>query len=166
MKKSKERGILGMSNVTLRKHLEAYEATPEEWKKDHEDTMLCFDVQDSLTFGMLILDQMNKFDESFRLDAFAGKLTPDTCAEIFRDLEAIYHKWLAASLMHLRIMDTLHHKGISVEGSERFRNAVADVLSMMTPDQEFFSGTGINELRDTALDAHARGETTEWSPNN
>ena len=45
-----------MSKVTIQKHLEAYEATPEEWKKGHDDAITCFDVQDSIAFGLLILE--------------------------------------------------------------------------------------------------------------
>jgi hypothetical protein len=155
-----------MSQVTLRKHLEAYESTPQEWKKDHEDAMICFDVQDSLAFGLLLLDQMNKLDESFRLDAFSGKVRRDACDDLFREWEDIYHKWLKASLGHLDIIASLSRRGYSIEGSERFRQAVEEVQKWMTPDNEFFSGSAMIDLRDSAVDAHARGETTEWSSSN
>ncbi len=155
-----------MSQVTLRKHLEAYESTPNEWKQDHEEAMLCFDVQDSLEFGLLILEKITALDESLRLDGFEAKLTSEHFARMSREVEKLYHQWLMASLVHQEVIGNLGLKGYVVEGADQFRIAVDEVQKMMTPDKEFFAGSPLVALRDDALDAHARGETEEWSPGN
>jgi hypothetical protein len=36
------------------------------------------------------------------------------------------------------------------------------VKGILTPDEEFFAGERLAELRDKAIDAHRRGETEEW----
>lgn len=150
-----------MGNATLRKHLEAYESMPEEWHHEHDYAMMCHDVRDSLAVGLLILDLLNKVDESLRLDAFTNTTRIDS-TEVFQQIEELYDKWLTASLAHLEVVATLQRQGYSVEGLDRFRGAVADVQKMMTPDKEFFSGAKLADLRDDAIEANARGETEEW----
>ncbi len=155
-----------MSKIALRKHLEAYESTPQAWKTDHDDAMFCCDVQDSLQFGLLILQQMNELDEAIRLEAFTGKLAAEVAADLCLEIERNFHQWLTASLAHLDVIAVLHAKGFSVAGAGRFRSAVDEVRAILTPDKDFFAGAGLVDLRDNALDAHARDETTEWSPSN
>src|SRR5665811_150405 len=100
-----------MSNITLRKHLEAYGSTPDAWTQDHEDAMLCYDVQDSLQFGLFILNMLNELDESVRLKGFAGEFTSEGFAALSREVENLYHQWLMASLAHQNVIAALHHKG-------------------------------------------------------
>ena len=154
-----------MSNVTIRKHLEAYQATAEQWKKDHEDAMQCYDVQDSVKFGLFILDVLHQLDEEIRLRCFKGNEPKDAYAKLCNEVEELYQRWFRTSEVHLEIVASLVSKGHTVEGAEELRKAFQTVGKMLTPDDEFFSAAPLVDLRDEAVDAHARGETTEWSAN-
>jgi hypothetical protein len=109
---------------------------------------------------------MNELDEAIRLQTFTGNLESKMAGDLCLEIENLFHQWLTASLAHLDVLALLQAKGLPVTGADRFRNAVDEVRKMLTPDKDFFAGPGLIDLRDNALDAHARGETTEWSPSN
>jgi hypothetical protein len=151
-----------MSRVSLRKHLDAYQSTVEEWKLDHEDAMLVFDVQDSLKMGLILLDRLNAYDENIRLLGYKGDYSSDEFGKHIEDIDGLYRRWLQTSNSFRNILDSCIEKGHSIDDADRFQAALDNVKDMLTPDDEFFSDPKLVELRDAAIDAHARGETTEW----
>src|ERR1017187_5054576 len=151
-----------MSKVTIQKHLEAYEATPEEWKKGHDDAITCFDVQDSIAFGLLILELINETDEQVRTAIYSGKFSDELAAQLTARTENLSHKWLKASYAHLEAIATCQHKGYSIERADELQNAVGQIQKIITPDRDFFSSKRLVEMRDQAVGENVAGKTTEW----
>src|SRR5262245_48565348 len=152
-----------MSKVALRKHMEAYEATPKEWKQEHLDAMLCFDVEDSIEFGLFILERINDLDEDVRMDGYGDQFSPVEFAKLCAEIEGLYGKWLTASEVHEKAIDLLEQMSFKVERSDDLRREIKQTRAMLTPDSAYFAGDKLVNLRDEAIESHARGETEEWS---
>jgi hypothetical protein len=154
-----------MSKITLRKHLDAYRETPEQWKSDHDMAMLCYDVQDSIAVGLLILKWLDELDELVTAKSLRKETPEEESKKMCADVEILYREWEKASLDHLDFVVMLRQKGFRVDRADELEEAIRTVRKMLTPDQDFFTDSKLVAARDSAMDAHVGGETTEWTAN-
>jgi hypothetical protein len=110
---------LSILNV-YRPQVEAYQHTveTESWKTDHQDAMVCRDIEQVLLVGIAIYDGLNRADEMLRIGAATGKAK--YTKEIGAAFSALFDWWLSpCGRLELEI-HKIQRKGFTVENAEPF----------------------------------------------
>ncbi len=79
-----------------------------------------------------------------------------------QELDAMFAQWLAAAEKFDKMLTELESQKLVVEHAEGFRRRLRQARDISMADSEFFNHSKLVELRDAALDEHARGETLEF----
>ncbi|MGD9648537.1 MAG: hypothetical protein AB7U73_22695 [Pirellulales bacterium] len=113
-----------------------------------------------LSAHVVAYDMLIQLDEQWRAAVAAKPKSYD--APMHQELEAMFAEWLAAAERLEKALLDLEQQQSSVEHAAEFRRRLSEARDSATADTEFFSHSKLVELRDAALDEHARGETLEF----
>lgn len=137
---------------------QAIRAEVEGWKKDHDEAIDCYDLEDFLGTGVRVAEGLAIMDEQYRARVFAGKAEFDPkynelFMETYRFLTDAYQEFLGT-------IERFEKQFGKVKNAEEFRSRLREMQGILTPDSEFF-GDGLVPLRDAAVDANLGGGTIE-----
>jgi hypothetical protein len=131
----------------------------ELWKADHEVATAFFDFQDLVTDLIKAFKIITLVDERYRAEVYSGKC--EHSAETLAKTREAYRLLFPASAEAESVLPWAEGKFGQVGGAAELRRICSELRGMFTPDDEFFSGEPLVALRDEAIDAHRRGETTD-----
>jgi hypothetical protein len=143
--------------ASVRRHVKSYEERSEVWKADYDIAMHCYDVQESIAYGMFVYDRISRFDEDLHESFFTEKTSFN--AEIVNDLQGLYRQWAAVGKDLVQAIEELGKRGYVIDRAGEFRQRIQEAKGAAAPDSEFFTGGSLSILRDEAIDAHLEGKT-------
>jgi hypothetical protein len=113
-----------------------------------------------LSAQVVVYDMLIQLDEQWRAAITAKPESYDTRAH--QELDKMFAEWLAAAATFDKLLSEFESQKLVVAHAEEFRRRLREARDAATPDSEFFNHSKLVELRDAALDEHARGETLEF----
>lgn len=152
--------IIDAGNL-VRRETELYRDTSVFSMQDHIEAMACFDIQELLAKGIRAFEAICSFDEWYREGVFSGKIKYEAEHEEF--VKDLYRVWSEPCKEVLSKLEKVKRDGFRPDHEEAFRACCLEVQGILTDDATFFAHNELVELRDAALDQHARGETNEWA---
>jgi hypothetical protein len=132
----------------------------EPWKEDHDEAMVCFHVEDAISWGNVLFKGLSEEDAAWHTYVLESKIEYDEAYQ--KELLEAYQAWLGASMRLLPLVERLEESGFEVRGSEQFRRNCAETKGILTDDDQFFVGEALINLRDEAIDEHRRGGTQAY----
>jgi hypothetical protein len=130
----------------------------EEWKKDHDKAIECFDLEDFLFTGVRVADGLAVIDEQYRARVFSGKA--DFSPEYHEVFMETYRFLTEAFQETLETIDRFERRFGEVKYAKEFRSRLDEMRGILTPDNKFF-GEGLIPLRDAAVESYLGGGTIE-----
>jgi len=141
------------------KRLRLFEHEVEEWKRDHDEAMECFDLERTLCLGIFIYDTLIKLDEEVRVGFLKGTAPFDPQYE--KDIEALFEWWLKpCEAVEEKLRKFIARFG-SVDRAEEFRKRHAEAKWAKMPLGEIVDHPKMVELRDKAIDDLRAGKLNE-----
>lgn len=132
----------------------------ESWKIRHITEM---NRRDSFErFFAAVLERFRliaKLDELLNAGWACGSISYD--AEDERELSQYYRTWLETAEPVARELKKYRLAGFLMTGSNEFLVHLENARGICTPDEEFFAGENLEELRDAAVDAYQADKTIE-----
>lgn len=107
-----------------------------------------------------VLDGTLAYDRNWRTAVFRGETEYDQ--EIEDRIRSSLESWAQGAEAFLSALHHFKSFGIHPAVAETLRPRLAEVRAMLTPDDEFFEGEGLDELTAGALAEDERGETVEF----
>ncbi len=132
----------------------------EQWKKEHDDAMKCFRLEEVLAFGLSIYHFINQVDENWRIKVHRNLVSYDAGME--NAIADLYRWWLKPCGHLLSQIEAFERNGFDVTGAKEFLSASREVKGILTADAEFFADDGLTRLKDAALEDHSQGKTEEF----
>lgn len=127
--------------------------------EEHHEVNDLFKLQYEIEKGLLIFRSILRLDEALRGSAFEGKI------EFTEEMDAALHEliklWTFPCASVLGRVMYFEGRGHHVDNAGEFRDACRQATSILTPDEQFFTGDRLEGLRDAALAEHRRGECAE-----
>lgn len=139
------------------RQIEAYGREVDRWRHEHDAAMKCRDFELLLKLGLDVYETLRRIDAEISAAVFRGE-------RVQADLEfvdLVYRLWLAPSAEVERRLEEFERSGFRVEFAAEYRSAGREVRGLLTPDDEFFRGEALADLRDDAIDAYRRGRTED-----
>lgn len=150
------------TSTLIRKQVQLCDEAAQAWRPDHDDAMQCRDLEEWLTILVAAYDLAVQRDEDWRLGVFRKQEPYD--AKVHGEINAMFEAWWAAAKKMEQNVSLLEVKSFTVEHAAALRDRLREVEQLLTPDSKFFRDRKLVDLRDEALDAHARGDTVEYRP--
>jgi hypothetical protein len=129
----------------------------ELWKRDHALAMAYYDFQDFLEFGINFFDSLTKIDEDWRLRVLKHELEYDPV--VADKILGLYKMFLADCTEIERMVSLLEQTFGNVVNAAEFRSRYREARGIVTPDEQFFVGDALVNLRDAAIEENRNGET-------
>lgn len=140
------------------REVERYRNDIEGWKENLDDLAQdCRDFEDVVAKANFVYGRL--LDLDMRLQEFAFKAEGEVDLNGIGKLQVIFREWLEVSQEFLPHVLRLEEKYGSVEGGTEFRANVKEARASLTPDDRFFNGDKLAELRDAAIDDFRAGLT-------
>ena len=137
-----------------------FAAAAEPWRSVTDLAAINGEFDAFLASAIALFDEVSAVDAEWHTAMFGGEIPWDE-AEWGR-VRNLYRDWAEAGRGLLPTLAALEADGRDVVGAVLFRENLNEVKGIMTPDDEFFVGDKLIELRDRAIDADLRGETVEF----
>lgn len=151
--------MIGTVARLLRREVDQYVDTTEVWRRSDDQTLNCFDFEELLDLGVRAFHKINKYDENWRRQVFAG--TMPYAAETDEFVGLLYRVWSIPGETVLAELAKFEAKYEHVPNAIEFRRCCREVAGILTPDEEFFSSDRLTELRDQPVEEHLAGKTSE-----
>jgi hypothetical protein len=132
----------------------------EPWKDDHDNAMVCFHIEDAVSWGNVLFKGLSEEDATWHTYVLESKIEYDESHQ--KELLEAYRTWLETSMRLLSFVERLEESGFEVRGSGELRRNCAEAKGILTDDDQFFVGDALTELRDEAVDEHRRGGTQAY----
>jgi hypothetical protein len=134
-----------------------YREESDLWKRDHALAMAYYNFQDFLEFGINLFDSITKIDEDWRLRVLKHefKYDPVTAKKIL----GLYETWLEPCAEIERIALFLEQTFGNLANAAEFQLRCREARGIVTPDEQFFVGDALVNLRDEAIEENCKGET-------
>lgn len=146
----------GLIPAAVDNRLKLYRSEAAQWKVDHEQAPEYPDFELLLQGGLAVYEAINHIDESWRALVLAGE--EEYLQEKEDCITNLYRLWLEPWKDLLSDLKDIEATGYKVKYAEEFYRACVEVCGILTPDEKFFSGDELVELRDNAIDSLRRGE--------
>jgi hypothetical protein len=117
-------------------------------------------MDEAIARTLALLDHILEREATWRTFVFQGKAEYDV--EIEKRIEEILKNLADRTETVLFKLDPLRSKGICPESMETLRNRIADVRSMLTPDDDFFEGEELDALANQAIAENDSGATVNF----
>jgi hypothetical protein len=150
------------TSTLIRKQVQLCDEAANAWRPDHDDAMQCRDLEEWLTILVAAYDLAVQRDEDWRLNVFRKQEPYD--AIVHGEINATFEAWRVAAQKMEQNVGQLESKSFTVEHSAALRDRLREVEQLLTPDSKFFRDQKLVDLRDQALDAHAKGDTIKYRP--
>jgi hypothetical protein len=103
----------------LKRQLGVYEEYRDSWKRDHDDAIAIYDLEDAISFGVSLYERLKR------------KPPKDgTTVDMAVALCAYYRDWHGISRDVLHIVETYESRGFTVEGATEFKEMFAELTRM------------------------------------
>ena len=144
----------------VRSAIGSYNIEADEWKRDHDEAMKCYDFEDFLLIGIGLFNAITDFDERHRARVLSGEIEfdPDH-GELVRHA---YSYWLEPCDDIAAHINKLRAEFGEVKNSEKFLSLCREAKGILADDANFFSGEALVKLRDEAIDEFRDGESLEY----
>lgn len=143
------------ANVIVSAYAEA-----EPWKEDHDTAMICFSVEQMVSWGNRLFRGLCEDDEIWQTHVLESNVAYDSDWQ--ENLLDLFRKWRRGSERLLTQIEWLEGSGFEVRGSSEFRRNCIEARGILTDDDKFFVGEALINLRDEAIDEHRRGGTRAY----
>lgn len=145
-----------MPTSTARRQIDLID---EQWKANHINALACWDFEDWLRFCVEAFERINRQDEGWRRSVFSGEQAYSAEAEA--ELLRLFHDWSVLCQNFLPALAHFEQRFGRIENAAEFRSCLAEAQGVLTDDVTFFDGPTIAPLRDSAIEAHRRGEVDD-----
>jgi hypothetical protein len=102
--------------------------SPNQWKANDEDAMTRRWVEDTISIGLAILDNIRRRSARWADDVEQGKV--GFSWEGANEIDAPFREWFERSGIVIRAIEWLESKGHEVERAQNFRAAFSEVALM------------------------------------
>lgn len=147
-----------MAITVLRKLM----AATEQWKRRHNKAM-----RDIEAFPQVLKTIVSAFHVINEIDnAWNAEVSRQTIPHDEEDVTEIagyYSDWLRSAEAIERDLAEYQKAGVPFADARAFLECLEECRGLFTPDEEFFDGDRLAALRDRALRAHQRGESSEMA---
>ncbi len=143
----------------VRREVELYRDYSELWKTEHNRAMACYKFEDLLAKGIQAFEDINRYDELYRSGVYSGRVKSDQ--KVVDGIKSLYALWLLPRDYLTRRMRALEKDGFKIKNAKEFRSCCREAVGILTPDEEFFQGEKLVQLRDAAIDANRQGDVSE-----
>jgi hypothetical protein len=117
-------------------------------------------IDDSVARTHAALEFILRYDERWRTSVFRGETEYNEAIE--RRIESYLVALADAAQSLVSGLDRYRAYGVYAASMETLRPLIADVRKMLTPDDQFFEGEGLDGLTARAIEEDDRGETVEF----
>jgi hypothetical protein len=117
-------------------------------------------AEEAIAIGVSAFDATLRFDASWRTSVFRGEIPYDAAIESL--IGDNIRMWVENGESLLESFDRPTLQRVDLPDFEPIRSRVAAGRAMITPDDEFFEGEGLDELTAQAIDEDERGLTVEF----
>jgi hypothetical protein len=121
---------------------------------DHDAAMKCYEIQERAAYLVFVFERISHADEEIHAENLGD--SSQEAADVLKALEELYAKWYATATECLQVIERAEAEGFEVDGSDAFRRYHREARGVLTPDEEFFQGDKLVELRDEAIDANQK----------
>ncbi len=111
----------------LSRRIELFRDEVEQWQDAHAEAMACYELQEAITFGLWLHQQINAGEAQWYAAVDAGQ-TPYSETEETA-IAKLYTLWLLPSDRLLRGIERFEHAEFHVDGATEFREAVEQAQS-------------------------------------
>lgn len=144
---------------TARAHVHNLSSEYDELMVRHREATDCFDCEAFLQLGIDAFGWLTRADQSIRKDMFSGRLEYDE--GVTAAAERLYKLWLRPCDDVEKWIAKQEACGYNVSNVEEFRRCVSEVKAIVRANTEVAGE--LAEIRDEAIEADARGESTDWA---
>jgi hypothetical protein len=142
-----------------RKGIELYEDEMESWKIDHEEAMTCLDLEEAISLGIYAFKLVLKADQSHRRASFEGKMKFNEAWE--KKTFELFRDWVKNTEAFVKTLELFEQKGFDVGRSNELRSLLSQAKDILTPDDDFFQGPKLDDLKKKAIKANRSGQTED-----
>jgi hypothetical protein len=128
----------------------------EGWKREHNQAMECFRLEDSLKLGILIYDSLAAIDHYVRNEFLSGAIPFDP--EYEDSIRTLFEYWLRPGQKLEKEISALKEIGFVVEGEDKFRKRYEEAKWMLLSASDAFDHEKMIDLRDRAVDSLRSGD--------
>jgi hypothetical protein len=107
-----------------------------------------------------ILDGLLDFEVEWKTSVFEGETEYDQAIQ--DRLDVVVKIWAEGVEAFLSSLDRLKPMGLHLAGLDALRSQLAEVRSMLTPDDEFFRGEELDEMARAAIEEDEAGRTVAF----
>ena len=111
----------------LSRRIELFREEVEQWQDAHAEAMACLELQDALTFGLWLHQQINSAEAQWYAEVDAGHVPFNEAEETA--IAKMYSLWLHPSERLLQEMERFESSGFQVDRAPEFREAIAQAQS-------------------------------------
>jgi hypothetical protein len=129
--------------------LEAYAAGAEAWKRDHEEAMKCWDLEELVTVGNWLFRILTRAENEFYADSRSGRMPLEPAHK--QTLLVAYRIWLAGSIQLLSRVEEFEAKDYQFKGADDLRSHRQEVERILD-QQESLGG----RIRPVTIDGEGR----------
>lgn len=150
----------------LSRRIELFREEVEQWQDAHAEAMACYELQEAITFGLWLHQQINSGEAQWYAAVDSGQIPFNEAEE--NAIGKLYSLWLLPSDRLLQGIERFECSGFHVDRAQEFREAVSQARSCawngpLTPEeiqriQRFQSLTA--DERKTLVESHP--PPAEW----
>jgi hypothetical protein len=99
-------------------------ADRESWIEDHRDAMKCYELEDMIASGVMLMANLTTLDENLQQAVMDDK--DELAEEILGKMPGLYRRIVKASEFYLGVAESFIRKGYSVARIGEFRAALEE----------------------------------------
>ena len=111
----------------LSRRIELFREEVEQWQDAHAEAMACLELQDALTFGLWLHQQINSAEAQWYGAVDAGTIPYSAAEELA--IAKLYSLWLLPSVRLMQEIQRFESSGFHVDHANEFREAVEQARS-------------------------------------
>ena len=148
-----------MTNVSsIRPRVRDY-AEEEPWKKDHKDAMACVNLERFVAYGIWLFYELHRHEETWRASVARGVIPYSEDAQ--KEMVELVQLWLKPCECIEQGIQYFTKLGYDVSPAAKFREVCAEARWTLAAPETAFDHEKMIALRDEAVDAHRKGDTTD-----
>jgi hypothetical protein len=121
---------LEMSTFDTARHIvSAFADSGEEWKHEHDQVRVCWELEDAIKLGAYLFRHLTNLEARIQSMAINGISVPDD--SFWEDIQGVYRDWLRGAEKRLAFADALTANGYKVEGLADFIDVVSECRCML-----------------------------------
>jgi len=132
----------------------------EPWKKQHEEALRCFELEDTLERGVNLFKLLVWLDEALRLAMARSPSKTTELLPLLRRLEDVFQYWLKPCDAVEQVIQQFESSYGPVRNAEEFRRCHAEARWMLDDPALTMDHPKIIEARDEAIDSLRAGDVS------